>query len=61
MLVAAGFYILHLHKELKRVQEARVDDAKKVTDTLMSLTKEWQTLLERLSSAVEKLEAPRRR
>lgn len=41
--------------ELRASQEARVEDAKKVTDTLLKLNDKWNTTVTALTDAVKEL------
>jgi len=42
-------------KEYKDVQEARVTDARKVTTTILEMQEKWQTTINMLERAVDKL------
>ena len=55
ILVVLGFAYWKQGQELGRVQQARVDDANKVTQTMLALQDRWQATVGELSDAVQRL------
>jgi hypothetical protein len=52
-----GVAYIRQAKVLKETQEARVADAKKVADTLLSINDKWHATMGQLTSAVNELRA----
>jgi hypothetical protein len=57
VIVALGFAFWKQGITLKTTQEARVEDAKKVTATLLELNDKWNTTVGALAQAVNELRA----
>lgn len=55
LLVIVGLEYRKQGVALAAVQQARVEDAKKVAETLLALNDRWQTSLNELTNAVERL------
>lgn len=57
ILVVLGYAYWKQAQALASVQEARVQDAQKVASTLLEMQDKWQTSLNDLTQAVERLSA----
>ena len=55
VIIALGVAYWRQALTLKATQDARVDDAKKVSNTLIDLNDKWNTTIGALSSAVHQL------
>jgi len=55
LLIVVGLEYRKQGLALAAVQQARVDDAKKVAETLLTLNEKWHTALNGLTNAVERL------
>jgi Flp pilus assembly protein protease CpaA len=55
ILVVLGLEYRKQSAALAAVQQARVDDAKRVAETLLALNEKWQTAINELTNAVERL------
>ena len=59
VIVALGVALFKLNGQLKEAQDARVEDAKKVTKTLLELNDKWNATVTELATAVRELRARR--
>ena len=59
VILALGVAYYKQSGELRRAQEARVEDAKKVTKTLLELNDKWNTTVSALTAAVKELRVGR--
>ena len=59
VIIALGIALQRLNAQLKEAQDARVDDAKKVTKTLLELNDKWNATVTELATAVRELRARR--
>lgn len=55
IILALGVAYWRQGLALKEAQEARVEDAKMVTQTLLELTGQWNTAINALTAAVDRL------
>jgi hypothetical protein len=55
IILALGFAYWRQGKELGATQDKRVEDAKKVTDTLLDLNDKWNATVTTLTAAVNDL------
>lgn len=53
ILIAAGWYVLHLQRKLTESQEKRVEDAQKVAGQLLELNDRWAEIFSEQSAADE--------
>lgn len=57
VVVGVAIFAARVQKRLDEVQAARVEDAKKVTSTLLDLTERWHGVIGELSQTVRELRA----
>lgn len=55
VVVLLTIAVVYLNKQLQKTQNDRLEDAKKVTTTLLDVNERWHAVIDDLSEAVERL------